>query len=342
MTRSSFLAFVAPSVTSMLLLIALPLVAIVYLALHQSFVQTELKEITTEVPLFGKQTREVTRVVPQPVLDEDGNTVQVWNYVGGDNLKNAIEIDGLADVLAGERSFSSPGDLISQLYREISNVDFWSALEFTLLYTFATTPVILVLGLALALIVNRITPKLRGTVVFVTLLPMIVTPVVSSLAVYWLFLDGGVIAAFLESAGFGRFYFLADQVTIRTVIIAYGVWFATPFSFIILYAGLQTIPESALEAAVIDGATAWQRLRYVIIPHLSPLLAVITLIHVMDSYRVFEPILVFGSRVFANSVQYLTYYTLVFEDNVHKAAAYSILTVIGVVILLIPVIMRTY
>ncbi len=342
MTRSSFLAFVAPSVTSMLLLIALPLVAIAYLALHQSFVQTELKEITTEVPLFGNQTREVTRVVPQPVLDEDGNAVQVWNYVGAQNLKNAVEIDGLADVMTSERSFASPRDLLSQLYREISNVDFWSALEFTLLYTFATTPIILVLGLALALVVNRITPRLRSTVVFVTLLPMIVTPVVSSLAIYWLFLDGGVIAAFLEYAGFGRFYFLADQVTIRTVIISYGVWFATPFSFIILYAGLQTVPESALEAAVIDGATAWQRLRYVVIPHLSPLLAVITLIHIMDSYRVFEPILVFGSRVFANSVQYLTYYTLVFEDNVHKAAAYSILTVIGVVVLLIPVILRTY
>ena len=220
MTRSSFFAFVAPSVTSMLLLIALPLVAIIYLALHQSFVQMELKEVTTEVPLFANQTREVTRVVPQPVLDEHGQAVQVWNYVGSDNLKNAFEIKGLTDVLTDERSFSSPGDLISQLYREISNVDFWSALEFTLLYTFATTPIILVLGVALALIVDRITPRLRGTVVFVTLLPMIVTPVVSSLAVYWLFLDGGVIAAFLESAGFGRFYFLADQTTIRTVIIA--------------------------------------------------------------------------------------------------------------------------
>lgn len=342
MTRSSFFLFVAPSVTSMLLLIALPLVAIVYLAVHQSFVQMELKEVTTEVPLFGNQTREVTRTVPQPVLDEDGNAITVWNYVGGQNLRNAVDIDGLSDVLTNERSFTSPGDLIAQLYREISNVDFWSALEFTLLYTFATTPIILILGLALALAVDRITPKLRGSVVFVTLLPMIVTPVVSSLAVYWLFLDGGVIAAFLESTGFGRFYFLADQITIRSVIIAYGVWFATPFAFIILYAGLQTVPESAIEAAIIDGATAWQRLRYVIIPHLSPLLAVITLIHVMDSYRVFEPILVFGSRVFANSVQYLTYYTLVFEDNVHKAAAYSILTVIGVVILLIPVIIRTY
>ena len=89
-----------------------------------------------------------------------------------------------------------------------------------------------------------------------------------------------------------------------------------------------------------DGANAWQRLRYVILPHLAPLVAIITLIHVMDAYRVFEPILVFGSAVHANSVQYLTYYTLAFEDNANKAAAYAILTVIGVVVILTPMLIR--
>lgn len=342
MKRATFLSFVAPSVMSMLFLIALPLIAVIYLAVHTSFTQMEIKEVRTEVPLFGGQTREVIRSVPQSVLDENGDPVQVWEYVGARNIENAIEVDGLANALSADRSFGSPGAFFSAVYKEISDVDFWSALEFTLLYTFITTPIILILGFALALATNRVTPRLRGTVVFVTLLPMIVTPVVSSLAVYWLFIDGGVIAATLETLGLGRLYFLADAFTIRAVIIAYGVWFATPFAFIILYAGLQTVPDEPLEAALIDGATPWQRVRYVVIPHLMPLFAVITLIHVMDSYRVFEPILVFGSRVFANSVQYLTYYTLVFENNVHKASAYAVLTVIGVVILLIPIMIRTY
>ncbi|MFA3919413.1 carbohydrate ABC transporter permease [Ruegeria hyattellae] len=341
MKRSTFISFVAPSLVSMLLLIALPLVAIVYLALHQSFTQTELKEVKTEVPLFGGQTREITRIVPQSVLDTEGNPVKVWQYVGGENLENAIDAKGLEAAIE-EAKVENPREFIKSLYREISDVDFWSALEFTLLYTFVTTPIILILGFGLALATNRVTVQLRGSVVFVTLLPMIVTPVVSSLAVYWLFIDGGVIAATLEAMGFGKFYFLADQVTIRLVIIAYGVWFAAPFAFIILYAGLQTVPEEPLEAAIIDGATPWQRVRYIVIPYLSPLFAVITLIHVMDSYRVFEPVLVFGSRVFANSVQYLTYYTLVFEGNIHKAAAYAVLTVAGVIVLLIPIMIRTY
>lgn len=342
MKRSTFLSFVAPSVVSMALLIALPLVAIVYLAVHQSRVQMELREVRTEVPLFGNQTREVIRQVPQPVLDAEGNAIKVWEYVGARNIRNAIEIDGLTGAGGDSAGVGSVREFIGKMYREISDVDFWSALEFTLLYTFVTTPLILVLGFGLALATNRVTKRLRGTVVFVTLLPMIVTPVVSSLAVYWLFLDGGVITALLEAMGLGRFYFLADQFTIRAVIIAYGVWYAAPFAFIILYAGLQTVPEDPIEAAIIDGASPWQRVRYVVIPHLAPLFAVITLIHVMDSYRVFEPILVFGSSVFANSVQYLTYYTLVFEDNTHKAAAYALLTVAGVVILLIPIMVRTF
>ncbi len=342
MKRSTFFFFVAPSMISMLLLIALPLAGVVYLAVHQTYVKTQLVEMTTEVPVFGGLKREITRVVPQPVLDENGRAVTVWEFVGDENIVKAAEIDGLGEVLGNARRAESISGFISQLYRQVTNVDFWSALEFTLLYTFVTTPFVLIFGLLLALGVDRVSRHLRGTMIFVTILPMIVTPVVSSLAIYWLFLDGAVISALIESLGLGRFYFLADQITIRTVIIAYGIWFATPFAFIILFAGLQTVPQDPLEAAIIDGANAWQRLRYVIIPHLAPLLAVITLIHVMDSYRVFEPILVFGSNVFANSLQYLTYYALAFEDNVNKAAAYAILTVVGVVILLIPVLVRTY
>ncbi|WP_298922475.1 sugar ABC transporter permease [uncultured Roseobacter sp.] len=342
MRRSTFFSFVAPSVMSMLILIALPLVAIIYLSLHQSYTQMEIKEVKTEVPLFGGKTREVIRNVPQPVLDDNGNGIQVWEYVGAQNLKNAIDTEGLSAAFKADQELETPRSFIKALFDEVRDVDFWSALEFTLIYTFLTTPIIIILGFGLALATNRLTERLRGPVVFVTLLPMIVTPVVSSLAVYWLFVDGGVIAASLEAMGIGKFYFLADQFTIRAVIVAYGVWYAAPFAFIILYAGLQTVPDDPIEAAIIDGASPWQRVRYIVIPHLSPLFAVIALIHIMDSYRVFEPILVFGSRVFANSVQYLTYYTLVFEDNIHKAAAYAILTVLGVIVLLIPIMIKTF
>lgn len=342
MKTRSFIAFVAPSVATMLLLIALPLVGIIYLSFHQSFVRTELKEVTTEVPIFGTLTKKQTLTIPQPVLDEDGNAVTVWEYVGGRNIRNAADLDGLATMVSRVSQSDRTEGWLTAIYREFTNYDFWGALEFTLLYTFCTTPAILVVGLALALAINNVTKRLRGTLVFATLLPMIVTPIVSSLAIFWMFLDNGVVTAILEHLGLGRFYFLASQTATRTLIVLYGVWFAAPFAFIILYAGLQTLPRDPLESAMIDGANSWQRLRYVIIPHLSPLMTVIAMIHIMDAYRVFEPILVFNSTVYANSVQYLTYFVLAFEDNIHKAAAYSVLTIIGVIILLIPVLRQSF
>ena len=342
MKTRTFLAFVAPSVIVMVTLIAIPLIGIAFLALHQSYVKTELVELTTEVPLIGGITRKDTRVVPQPVLDNEGNAIRVWEYVGGYNLANAADIEGLTQTFTQNTAKNGLMTMLVKFYKDIVNVDFWRALEFTLLYTFLTTPVMLAVGLGLALAINSISERLRGSLVFATLLPMIVTPIVSSLAVYWLFLDNSLISTLTFKLGFGRFYFLADQITIRFLIILYGIWFSAPFAFIILYAGLQTLPRDPIESAKIDGANEWQRLRYIIIPHLAPLLTVIALIHIMDAYRVFEPILVFSSDVYASSVQYLTYFVLSFEDNVHKAAAYSILTIIGVVILLIPVLRQNF
>ena len=86
----------------------------------------------------------------------------------------------------------------------------------------------------------------------------------------------------------------------------------------------------------------WHKIRFVVIPHLMPLFVFITLIHVMDSYRVFEPVLVFGSALFADSLQHLTYYIIAEEVNYNKAAASALLTVVGIVILLIPVLKRTW
>jgi multiple sugar transport system permease protein len=333
MKRSTFLAFVAPSVAVMLLLIAVPLIGVIWLAVHQSFTRTELVEVTTEVPLFGGLTRTTTRVVPQSVIGEDGLPETVTRFVGAANFRDTADPEALAAAL------NAP--TWKQVWSRAMNIDFWSALLFTLLYVVATTPAVLILGLMVALGVNRVTRRLQPWAVFVTILPMAITPVVSSLAIYWLFMDGALVPAMLQWLGLGRHYFLGDAITVRTIIILHGIWYAAPFAFVIYYAGLQTVPREPLEAALVDGANAWERLRFVILPHLAPLTAIIALVHVMDAYRIFEPILVFGSAVYANSVQYQTFWTLTFEDNANKAAAYAVLTLLGVLVIMAPVLWRT-
>ena len=115
-----------------------------------------------------------------------------------------------------------------------------------------------------------------------------------------------------------------------------------PFSLVVLYAGLQSVSQDAIEAATIDGASRWQQLRYVTLPHLMPLLVFITMIHLMDAYRVFEPVLVMTRGAFTTSVQYLTYGILLQEANAYKVSAAAMQTVCGVAVLLVPLLVKTW
>ncbi|MCV6589973.1 MAG: sugar ABC transporter permease [Marinobacterium sp.] len=346
MKFKTFALFVGPSVLAMLALIALPLVGVTYISLYSSSVKTEIVEVKTQVPVFAGVVQEVVTKVPQPVLDENGNPVKSWDYVGLGNIESVLATDQIADAIASDNTVDESVGTIDNLinmYYEIVDVDFWAALEFTLLYTLITLPAVLALGFLLAMSVHRAANKhFKGSLIFATLLPMIVTPLVGSLSIYWLFLDNGVMSSLLQMLGLGKVYFLKDAFSIRSLIILYGIWSTTPFAFIIFYAGLQTVAQDSLEAANLDGATPWQQTRYVILPHLAPLMIFVSMIHVMDAYRIFEPVLVFGSNLFANSLQYLTYHTLYFEDNFNKAAASAVLTVIGVAILLIPAVIRNW
>ena len=94
---------------------------------------------------------------------------------------------------------------------------------------------------------------------------------------------------------------------------------------------------------MVDGASRWERIRYVVIPHLMPLVVFITLIQLMDNFRVFEPIIGFSAQANASSLS-----SIIFDDlrgdiaRFNSAAATSMLTIIGVAILLTPVLIRTW
>ncbi|MEQ3753700.1 MAG: sugar ABC transporter permease, partial [Planktomarina sp.] len=205
-------------------------------------------------------------------------------------------------------------------------------------------PLVILLGLAIALGVNRVTPILKGPTIFVSLLPMIVTPLIGSLILFWMIDAQGIIGKSLK-------YLFADPelslkaspaLTWMTLII-YGIWHSAPFAFVVFYAGLQTVNSDSLEAAQIDGANRWQQLRYVVIPHLMPLVIFISLIQLMDNFRVFEPIVGFSAQANATSLSFIIFNDLrgdVMRFN--SAAATSVLTILGVTILLLPVLIRTW
>jgi multiple sugar transport system permease protein len=327
MKTRSFLKFVAPSVVLMLALMALPLAITFYLSVRNCALEMETVTQQESGP-FG--TQDV--VTQRAKVDAQGKAVQRCEYVGSTYFRKVLGIDGEEHV-ATETDASSKTNIRSN--------EFWSALRFTLLYTLATTPFILGIGFALALAVNQATQRLKGLFITASLLPFIITPVVGALSIKWLFRDDGLVPHLLSAVGI-KVYWMAQAWSAQLLIILYGIWHVVPFAFIVFYAGLQSVPQDSLEAARIDGASRWQRLRYVTLPHMVPLVVFVTLIHLMDAYRVFEPVVVLTQGAFTTSVQYLTYHILIQENNPYKASAAAVLTVGGVLVLLVPLLVKTW
>ena len=94
---------------------------------------------------------------------------------------------------------------------------------------------------------------------------------------------------------------------------------------------------------MIDGATRFQQVMHVIVPHLTPLVAFVALIQLMDNFRVFEPIVGFSASAHATSLSWIIWNDIGQEIRLlSSAATTSVLTIIGVVILLLPVLIRTW
>ena len=94
---------------------------------------------------------------------------------------------------------------------------------------------------------------------------------------------------------------------------------------------------------MIDGASRWQQVRHVVLPHLMPLVTFVALIQLMDNFRVFEPIVGFKAEAHATSLSWIIFNDLGGETRQLSAASTtSVLTILGVAILLSPVLVRTW
>ena len=226
----------------------------------------------------------------------------------------------------------------------VNNLPFYRAMAFTLTFVAIVTPLTLVFGMAIALAINSLHRHLKGLMIFFSLLPFIVTPLVGSLILFWMIDSRGIIGnALIGISGDANFSLKASTGLMWVSLMAYWVWHAAPFAFVVFYAGLQTLPQDQLEASQIDGATRWQRVKYVIIPHLMPLVTFVTLIQLMDNFKVFEPIIGFNAAAHAQSLSSFIYNDLHGETRqLSSAAATSVMTIIGVIILLSPVLVRTW
>lgn len=185
-----------------------------------------------------------------------------------------------------------PGNFVglNNFIANAQNGIFQQTLKNTFVYTAITTVFKLVLGMALALLMNQ-NFRGRNLVRAALLLPWIIPTALSTLAWLWIFDSTyGIISWVLKSAGLinRNIAFLGDPVLAMGSVIVVNIWRGTPFFAISLLAGLQTIPQDLYEAAAIDGASAWQRFVRVTLPLIMPVLTVVTLFSIIWTFADFQ------------------------------------------------------
>jgi ABC-type sugar transport system permease subunit len=335
MPHKTFFAFILPSLIAMVLFIALPIVSVVVQSFYVEHPRV-LVEVENCQP-FGGCTKEVRVDSAAMAQLQAEQPLGQFNGLGTYFNRGHLAVQEIGAIFSSNAGF---GDVVSRIY----NLPFYKALAFTLAFCFVVTPLAMVLGFAIALAVNAIPKAIKGPVIFFSLLPMIITPLVGSLILYWMIQANGIIGATLQNLFNDPTLSLrASPVLTWASLLFYGVWTNAPFSFVVFYAGLQTVPGDTLESAMIDGASRWERIRYVVIPHLAPLATFVALVQLMDNFRVFEPIVGFSAEANATSLSWLIFNDLSGDAQLFgSAGATSVLTIAGVIVLLMPVLIRTW
>jgi multiple sugar transport system permease protein len=167
---------------------------------------------------------------------------------------------------------------------------FWLSVFNTLLYTIVASTIKFAIGLYLALLLNENIP-FKAMLRALVLIPFIVPTVLSALAFWWIFdAQFSIISWSLQQLGLinHNINFLGDANWARFCVIFANIWRGVPFVAITLLAGLQTVSPSLYEAATIDGATPWQRFRFITYPLLTPIIAVVMTFSVLFTFTDFQ------------------------------------------------------
>jgi multiple sugar transport system permease protein len=244
----------------------------------------------------------------------DWNWGQRFNFVGADNYVS----------LAGDERFRT-------------------ALLNTFVFTVAAVGVEFLIGLGLALVVHRIR---RGVSVFRTLLlvPLMVSGIIVSV-IWKIMLDPtlGILNYVLQAIGFAPVGFFGDPGLAMASVVLVDLWWQSAFVFIVLLAGLGSLPQEPLEAAEVDGAGTLQRLWYVTLPLLRPVILVVLLFRTIDCLKVFA--IIFGTTGggplgTTESVQVLAYRVAFKQLNMSQSM--TMMVIFSVIVLAIVLLYQRF
>lgn len=210
-----------------------------------------------------------------------------------------------------------------------------STLWVTIKLTVSALTLELIVGYILASSLTKIT-RFRNVIISILMVPMMISPI--AVGLLWRLLlhpDLGIVNYILDTIGIGGRHWLAVSSTALATIVFIEVWQWTPFVMILIFAGLLSMPAEPFEAATIDGASNWQKFRYLTLPFLRYVLVVVAMLRMIDLLKTYDLVFILtrggpgsSTETFAFYVFYLGYIKL----NLGQAAAASYLFVFIVAI----------
>ncbi|MET0435206.1 MAG: sugar ABC transporter permease [Cellulomonas sp.] len=214
---------------------------------------------------------------------------------------------------------------------------FWQSLWVTTVIMVITVAIELVLGFALALVMHRAVLKLRGLLRTAILVPYGIITVVSAFAWFYAFdISSGYVNSWFDWVpGISEdLNWFAGTGTSLFVIIASEVWKTTPFISLLLLAGLAQVPGDLEEAAQVDGATWWQRMKRVVLPNMKAAIMVAVLFRALDAFRIFDNVFIMTNGANGTTVlSLLAYRTSIGRLEIGLGSAISVLLFVCVIII---------
>lgn len=220
----------------------------------------------------------------------------------------------------------------------ISNDAFLNSLWITAKFVVLAVGIEFILGFAVALLLNK-KLKLRGLWQTLILIPMIISPTVVGLIWRLMYAPNGLLdymaVPFTGGANVG--WISQTDIALYSVILT-DIWQWTPFVVLVLFAGLQSVPDDISEAAVMDGASRFQRFVHITLPYLTSLIVLVLIIRLVDALRVFAKVFILtrgGPASSTNVISMEMYRTAFRFNNFGEAAAMAVTLLVVVIILAI-------
>jgi len=195
--------------------------------------------------------------------------------------------------------------------RALGNQQLYESLKETAIYGTVVLPTEILLGLGIALLVHRTihSPILRAIIYVAAMIPIVIPQVAMGVVFRLLYIpDYGLINALLGQTGHDQILWLSNPPLAIFAVASVDIWQWTPFVYLVMFAGLQTVPPESVEAAQLEGAGSWAQFRHIELPYLRPLLLLVIFFRLADVLRVFDHVYVLTGGGPGRTTEFLSLY----------------------------------